>query len=111
MSHLSSHERKVDVGLFAEPFQWYTTQDLKTNKGILPGTVAAISTAMSLDVNLYNRTIYGFFDFLADVGGLSDMLFQIGGVFLSIISSIMGSKLNRLLIANLFKTIDPTKQK
>ena len=68
-----------------------------------PNAVGSIWLVMSLDVEENERTIYSFFDFLADVGGLKDMLFEIGGFLLSFISFLWGSNLKRLLIYNLFK--------
>ena len=65
---------------------------------------------MSLDVTNYERAIYGFFDVLSDVGGLSDILYKFGEVVVSLISLALGSGIDRELISNLFK-IDRKKRK
>ena len=62
---------------------------------------------MSLDETTYLRTIYGFFDWLGDVGGLNDMLFLLGGQIFAFISYFVGSGLNRYLIYNIFMTEEP----
>ena len=62
---------------------------------------------MSFDKTQYTRTIYGFFDWLGDVGGLNDMLFLVGAQISGCISFLAGSGLNRLLVYNIFKTDGP----
>ena len=50
-------------------------------KSPFPGQAGAMWFMMSLDEGTYQRTIYGFFDLLGDVGGLNDILFLIGSYF------------------------------
>ena len=42
-------------------------------------------------------------DLLADIGGLSDMLYEVGSILVAFISFFTGSGLNRLLISRVFK--------
>ena len=101
---LNSYERMVDLGLLPTDKIWYRTYPEKTIKSPLPGRVGGLWIGMSLNRIVHSRTVYSIFDLLADVGGLSDILFQIGGMLLSSITFLTGSGLNRLLISSIFKT-------
>ena len=58
---------------------------------------------MSLDTVVHSRTIYNVFDWLGDIGGLMGILVSIGGFIMSLHTFSFGSKLDKLLIRNLFK--------
>ena len=51
----------------------------------------------------YSRAIYTIWDLLGDVGGLNDMLKQLGAPLVSLLSFIVGSGLENHLIQLLFK--------
>ena len=68
-----------------------------------PNRVGGIIVSMSLDLIEHERAIYTIFDLLGDIGGLSDILFKLGGILVWIISFLTGSGLDRLLVSSLFK--------
>ena len=74
-----------------------------TMKSPFPDTIAGLFVHMSLDQIKHSRTIYGTLDLLGDVGGLSDILFQIGSYAVALISFFTGSGLNSVLIAGIFR--------
>ena len=61
---------------------------------------------MSSDTVHHSRTIYSFWDFLGDVGGLFDMLKLIGSIIVAFLSIVSGSGMNRYIISSLFMTDD-----
>ena len=59
---------------------------------------------MSRDVIYNNRSIYGVWDFLGDVGGLFDMLKHLTELMFALSSYLFGSNMNRYIYSALFKT-------
>ena len=51
----------------------------------------------------HKREIYGILDLLGDVGGLSDALFPIGSILISVIHLITGNPFTSYLLANIFE--------
>ena len=64
----------------------------------------------SSETHVYSRAIYTFWDLLGDVGGLFDMLKLIGQAMIAFITSLSGSKLNRVLISQIFYLPNKKKQ-
>ena len=58
---------------------------------------------ISPDKYMYKRSIYTFFDWLGDVGGLLDALRLIGVVLMAFYTLIMGNPLSGYLVNSLFK--------
>ena len=58
---------------------------------------------MGLDRIEHTRSIYTMWDFLGDVGGLFDMLRLLAEPLVKMFSVIFGSRLDRFLLAALFK--------
>ena len=52
---------------------------------------------------MHTRQVFSFWDFLADVGGLYDMLLILGGAVVSVFRLLTGSPMNRFIIKHLFK--------
>ena len=100
---IESNERKLGFGLFPAEKVLFRTFIDATLKSPFPGAVSGIFVHMSLDEIKHSRTIYGTLDLLGDIGGLSDMLFQIGGYAVALVSFFTGSGLNSVLIAGIFK--------
>ena len=51
----------------------------------------------------HRRAIYGFWDLLSDIGGLYDILKSLSLPVVHFVVSLLGSGLDRYLIAKLFK--------
>ena len=45
----------------------------------------ALSYEMNLDLRKYERDIYDYFDWLGDIGGISEALYIIGSIFVACI--------------------------
>ena len=52
---------------------------------------------------MHSRSVYTWYDFLGDVGGLNSTLWTFCIVLVSIKNTVFGSALSRYLIASLFK--------
>ena len=61
-----------------------------------------MSHGINMSKIVHKRSVFSFWDFLGDVGGLYDMLILIGGWAVSIIHMLTGSGLERHIIRNLF---------
>ena len=57
----------------------------------------------SRDIKEHKRTIYGPLDFLGDVGGLSGILEDIGGIFMVLLHLITGNPYTTYLLNNIFQ--------
>ena len=55
------------------------------------------------DIKEHKRTIYGPLDFLGDVGGLSGILEDIGGIFMVLLHLITGNPYTTYLLTNIFQ--------
>ena len=51
----------------------------------------------------HKREIYGILDFLGDVGGLSDALFPVGSILISLLHLFTGNQFTSYLLANIFE--------
>ena len=100
---IESNERKLGFGLFPAEKVLFRTFIDATLKSPFPGAISGVFVHMSLDEIKHSRTIYGTLDLLGDIGGLQDILFQIGGYVVTFISFFTGSSLNSLLIAAIFR--------
>ena len=58
---------------------------------------------MSLDTQEHIRSVYSILDFLGDVGGLNSILLSIGQFFMTAISFIFGSALEKMMKASIFE--------
>ena len=58
---------------------------------------------LSQDKTIHKRSIYNFFDWLGDVGGLLDGLRIIGDIIISMYNFVIGNPLNAFLVHSLFK--------
>ena len=77
----------------------YKKNEFTNNKGD-----SLLRLAIGIDESkvAYSRSVFTFWDFLGDVGGLYDMLILIGGQLVALIQFAVGSGLNRFLIRHLF---------
>ena len=57
----------------------------------------------SRDIKEHKRTIYGPLDFLGDVGGLSGILEDIGGILMVLLHLITGNPYTAYLLTNIFQ--------
>lgn len=57
---------------------------------------------MHEDVIEERRQVYSFWDYIGDIGGLNDFLQVVGGILMSICTTIRGSGLNKYLVERLF---------
>ena len=62
-----------------------------------------LTFGMNMSTMMHTRQVFSFWDFLADVGGLYDMLFILGGAVVSVFQLLTGSPMNRFIIKHLFK--------
>ena len=53
---------------------------------------------MSLDIINHNRAIYSILDLLGDVGGLLSILFDLGGIIVTLLGYLFGDKMNKYLV-------------
>ena len=58
---------------------------------------------LNLNIVTQSRSIYGFFDFLGDVGGLLDLFRLFAELLVSLVAWIFGSNFDSYLITHLFK--------
>ena len=65
---------------------------------------------LNLNTVEQSRSIYSFFDFLGDVGGLLDLFVLFAELLVSVVAWIFGSNFDSYLIANLFKTVTQKKR-
>ena len=93
-----SVDSMVSLGFRSKSWTLFRTFQDGIVKSPFRGQVGAVWFMMSFDKTEYTRTIYGFFDWLGDVGGLNDMLYLVGGQVFAFISFLTGSGLNRFLI-------------
>ena len=93
-----SIEEKLSLGFSQREWTLFRTFSTEITKSPFPGQVGAVWFMMSLDQTKYIRTIYGFWDLLADVGGLNDILVVGGGHLFTFISFLIGSGLDRFLV-------------
>ena len=52
---------------------------------------------------MYKRSIYSFFDWLGDVGGLLDGFRLVGGIVMTVYTLVVGNPLSAFLVNSLFK--------
>ena len=67
------------------------------------GILLNLSFGMDMSSMYHYRSVFTFWDFLGDVGGLNDMLTLLGSWAVSFIQILSGSGLNRYIFARLFK--------
>ena len=72
---LESQERLFNLG-FYEREETFWTYKIENKKNTIPDSVIDIILVLNLDTVTQYRSIYGFFDFLADVGGLLDLFLR-----------------------------------
>ena len=108
--NIQSIESKLSFGFNADEITLYSTDesDIKNHNSVAFGS---LWFHMSLDVVEHQRTIYGTLDLLADIGGLSDILYIIGGNLVAVMLFLSGSGLNRFLISSIFKLNGDTSNK
>ena len=73
------------------------------------GQILSISVFMDDDVIEERRQVYSFWDYIGDIGGLNDFLQIIGGVLMSLFTTLKGSGLDRLLTERIFFLETETK--
>ena len=73
------------------------------------GQILSISVFLDDDVIEQRRQVYSFWDYIGDIGGLNDFLQIIGGVLMSLFTTLSGSGLDRLLTERLFFIEKETK--
>ena len=64
--------------------------------------IMSIQFYYSLDFVEHHRQIYSPLDFLGDVGGLTDALFPIGALVVSLLQLIFGNPLSKYIIQAIF---------
>ena len=64
--------------------------------------IMSIQFYYSLDFVEHHRQIYSPLDFLGDVGGLTDALFPIGALVVSLLQLIFGNPLSKYMIQAIF---------
>ena len=52
---------------------------------------------------MYKRSIYSFFDWLGDVGGLLDGFRYLGAIVMTFYTTVIGNPLSAFLVHSLFK--------
>ena len=57
----------------------------------------------SIDLVKHTRKVYNYFDLLGDVGGLAGIIQGFGQIFISMISFLSGSSLNRFVLSKILK--------
>ena len=97
---IQSDHKILGLGLESADYQFFS---LDTGLKIQRPSVSYIHLVKwSTQVNEYTRSIYTFWDFLGDVGGLFDMLKLITEVLIGFITMIYGSELDRVLVQSVF---------
>ena len=76
---------------------WHTLEESD------PNLIFNLNFQMSSDVIYEERSIYTFWDLLGDVGGLFGSLTFLAGIYRSIVGTLLGSKMNQYITAQLFR--------
>ena len=102
---LYSDHKFHSLGVFPHYPMEFTTLPESFEK--LQGTtrfdgIMSIQFYYSLDFVEHHRQIYSPLDFLGDVGGLTDALFPIGALVVSLLQLIFGNPLSKYMIQAIF---------
>ena len=102
---LNSDHKFHSLGVFPHYPIEFTTLPESFEK--LQGTtrfdgIMSIQFYYSLDFVEHKRQIYSPLDFLGDVGGLTDALFPIGALVVSLLQLIFGNPLSKYMIQAIF---------
>ena len=103
---LNSDHKFHSLGVFPHYPIEFTTLPESFEK--LQGTtrfdgIMSIQFYYSLDFVEHHRQIYSPLDFLGDVGGLTDALFPIGALVVSLFQLIFGNPLSKYMIQAIFE--------
>ena len=109
LMQIQQHDVESEEQMFGLGFPWqqsnesFTTIERgRSEKEDDDKHIVALIFGLNLAKVTNTRSIFTFWDFLADVGGLYDMLIVIGGWVLSIIQLVSGSGLNRFIFNQVF---------
>ena len=83
-------------------YEFATINFYREDSGPDPNNIQTFMFQVNRAKVLHKRSIYTFWDFLADVGGLYDMLIVIGGWAMTIIQTFAGSGLSRYIVNRVF---------
>ena len=103
---LESDDKLYSLGIFSESSTFHTVQEdlLMKPQSKAPGSdkLLEIDFTTSPERREHVRVIYGPLDFLGDVGGLSDALFGIGSILITLIQAFSGNSISSYLLSSLF---------
>ena len=83
--------------------EWWKVADKGAEEFPIRGGFFVLLLRLSPDSVMYKRSIYTFFDWLGDVGGLMDALRLIGQFLMTLYTLIIGNPLSAFLVSSLFK--------
>ena len=103
---LETDDKLYNFGMHSNDLTFQTISDLKIEGYKLSGfnpLALFVELKHSRNIIEHKRVIYGPLDLLGDVGGLSDALFPIGGILISLLHLITGNPFTAYLFTNIFE--------
>ena len=99
-----SQDKMLYLGLMEESErEFFDVYRYRTYQGTQFGASLDLNFQVNTSVKIHYRSIYTFWDFLGDIGGLNDILCRIGSLVIAGLQLITGNSLQRYLFRNLFK--------
>ena len=104
---IEKHEIESEQNLFGfdwlmNDYSFFTINQVSENESFVSSNLY-IDIGLSQNKVVHKRSIYSILDFLADVGGIFDMMKAIGFQLVSFSTLVTGNLLNRFLVASIFK--------
>ena len=84
ISHVEAEDNLMGLGFYSGSYEYTSVISAPSIRVPSPSSVFTLAIGMDLSSQFHQRSVFTFWDYLGDVGGLYDMLILLGGSVVSV---------------------------